>query len=65
MIWDDKRITNDDADTPVLTVAPNRAGALIGSGPTGAPLQPEFGNIDFRAYNIDFENRAVSNLSSR
>ncbi|KAL0059209.1 hypothetical protein AAF712_014053 [Marasmius tenuissimus] len=51
---------DDDADSSVLTVAPNRAGALIGAGPTGAPLQPESGNIDFKAYNIDFENRAAN-----
>ncbi|ESK95694.1 carbohydrate esterase family 8 protein [Moniliophthora roreri MCA 2997] len=50
----------DDADSAVLTVAPNRAGALIGSGPTGAPIQPSFGNIDFKAYNIDFQNRAAN-----
>ncbi|EEB90465.1 hypothetical protein MPER_11326 [Moniliophthora perniciosa FA553] len=49
----------DDADSAVLTVAPNRAEALIGAGPTGAPLQPFFGNIDFKAYNIDFQNRAA------
>ncbi|KAL0576322.1 hypothetical protein V5O48_005671 [Marasmius crinis-equi] len=59
----DTRFTSpgmDDATSSVLTVAPNGAGALIGAGPTGAPLQPDFGNIDFRAYNIDFWNRAVS-----
>ena len=49
----------DDADTAVLTVAPSRAGALIWSGPTGAPLQPLSGSADFRAYNIDWENRAA------
>ncbi|KAL0576318.1 hypothetical protein V5O48_005667 [Marasmius crinis-equi] len=49
----------DDADSAVLSVAPNRAGALIGAGPTGAPLQPDFGCVDFKAYNIDFQNRAA------
>ncbi|KAK7048001.1 carbohydrate esterase family 8 protein [Favolaschia claudopus] len=50
----------DDATSAVLTVAPNLAGALIGAGPTGAPLQPEFGNVDFKAYNLDFQNRAAN-----
>ncbi|KAF9265311.1 pectin lyase-like protein [Marasmius fiardii PR-910] len=50
----------DDATSAVLTVAPNGAGALIGAGPTGAPLQPQFGNTDFKAYNIDFQNRAAN-----
>ena len=49
----------DNAETVVFTVAPNRAAALIGSGPKGAPLQPVFGNEDFRAYNLDIQNRAV------
>jgi pectin methylesterase-like acyl-CoA thioesterase len=44
----------DDADTATLVVAPNYAAALI-----GAPLQPSFGNADFRAYNLGFENRAA------
>lgn len=50
----------DDAVTAVLLVAPNWNASLIGSGTNGAPLQSEFGNVDFKAYNIDFENRAVS-----
>ncbi|KAJ7872136.1 pectin lyase-like protein [Mycena olivaceomarginata] len=50
----------DDAASAVLTVAPNGAGGLIGAGPTGAPLQPVFGNTDFKAYNIDFQNRAAT-----
>jgi hypothetical protein len=60
-IWNNTFVQTgmDDADSAVLVVSPNRAGSLIGSGPTGAPLQPKFGNIDFKAYNIDFENRAV------
>ena len=49
----------DDAITAVLTVAPNYAASLIGSGTNGALLQPFFGNIDFKAYSINFENRAV------
>lgn len=60
-IWNNKFVVTgmDDADSAVLSVAPSRDGALIGAGPTGAPLQPLFGNIDFKAYNIDFQNRAV------
>ncbi|KAJ7223895.1 carbohydrate esterase family 8 protein [Mycena haematopus] len=50
----------DDATSAVLTVAPNLAGALIGAGTDGAPLQPAFGNTDFKAYNIDFQNRAAN-----
>jgi hypothetical protein len=53
----------DNAMSAVLTVAPNGAGGLIGAGPTGAPLQPVFGNTDFKAYNIDFQNRAVRLIS--
>ncbi len=61
-VWDTQYVQTgmDDADSAVLTVAPSRAGALIGAGPTGAPLQPEFGNVDFKAYNINFANKAVS-----
>ncbi|KAJ7644446.1 pectin lyase-like protein [Roridomyces roridus] len=50
----------DDASSAVLTVAPNLAGSLIGAGTDGAPLQPVFGNSDFKAYNIDFQNRAAN-----
>lgn len=50
----------DDAQSAVLLVAPSFNASLIGAGPTGAPLQQEFGSVDFRAYNVDFENRAVS-----
>jgi hypothetical protein len=48
----------DNAFTSVLTVAPNLAASLTGSGPTGYPVPADtpFGNIDFRAYNIDFRN---------
>lgn len=65
-VWDDKYVLTgmDDADTAVINVAPSRDGALIGAGPTGAPLQPLFGNVDFKAYNIDFQNRAVRLLTS-
>jgi hypothetical protein len=63
-IWDNKYIVPnagmDDADTAVLLVAPSYNASLIGAGTTGAPLQPLFGNADFKAYSIAFENRAVS-----
>ncbi|KAG7531051.1 hypothetical protein FFLO_04606 [Filobasidium floriforme] len=52
-------VGEDNADAMVLTVSPNRNASLIGAGPAGAPLQPEFGNIDFRVYNVDFANRAT------
>ena len=52
----------DDAQSAVLTVSPSFNASLIGAGPTGAPLQPLFGNTDFKAYNIDFQNRAVSTV---
>ncbi|KAG6860417.1 hypothetical protein C0995_011411 [Termitomyces sp. Mi166 len=50
----------DDATSAVLTVAPSFNASLIGAGPTGAPLQPLVGNSDFRAYNIDWSNRAAN-----
>lgn len=63
-IWDNKYIGQrpgmDDADTATLLVAPNYNGSLIGAGTTGAPLQPEFGNVDFKAYNLAIENRAAN-----
>lgn len=48
----------DNAFTSVLTVAPNLAASLTGSGPTGYAVPPDtpFGNEDFRVYNIDFRN---------
>eukprot|EP01113_Clastostelium_recurvatum_P036001 TRINITY_DN5074_c0_g2_i2.p1 TRINITY_DN5074_c0_g2~~TRINITY_DN5074_c0_g2_i2.p1 ORF type:complete len:390 (+),score=75.06 TRINITY_DN5074_c0_g2_i2:67-1236(+) len=46
----------DDSDTAVMTIAPNRAAALVGSGPTGAPVQYEHGNSDFKAYNLNIAN---------
>ncbi|KAF8895115.1 pectin lyase fold/virulence factor [Infundibulicybe gibba] len=61
-IWDNKFVAAgmDDAQSAVLLVAPSFNGSLIGAGPTGAPLQPLFGNQDFKAYNIDFQNRAAN-----
>lgn len=61
-IWNNVFVENgiDDAQSAVLTVAPSFNASLIGAGPTGAPLQPLFGNIDFKAYNIDFQNRAAN-----
>ncbi|KAJ8496935.1 hypothetical protein ONZ51_g829 [Trametes cubensis] len=61
-IWDNKfvQVGMDDAQSAVLLVAPSFNASLIGAGPTGAPLQPLFGNVDFKAYNIDFENRAAN-----
>ncbi|EIW81104.1 carbohydrate esterase family 8 protein [Coniophora puteana RWD-64-598 SS2] len=50
----------DDAASAVLTVAPNYAGALIGAGTWGPPYQSDFGNTDFRMYNIDVSNRAAN-----
>lgn len=60
-IWDNKFVQTgmDDAQSAMLIVAPSFNASLIGAGPTGAPLQPLFGNVDFKAYNIDFQNRAV------
>ncbi len=52
----------DDAQSSVLLVAPSFNASLIGAGTNGAPLQPLFGNVDFKAYSIDFENRAVGIL---
>ncbi|KAK7689841.1 hypothetical protein QCA50_006480 [Cerrena zonata] len=61
-IWDNQFVKSgmDDAQSSVLLVAPSFNASLIGAGPTGAPLQPLFGNVDFKAYNIDFENRAAN-----
>ncbi|KZT28756.1 carbohydrate esterase family 8 protein [Neolentinus lepideus HHB14362 ss-1] len=50
----------DDAQSAVLVVSPSFNASLVGAGPTGAPLQPLFGNTDFRAYNIDFQNLAAN-----
>ncbi|KAA1473851.1 pectin lyase-like protein [Dentipellis sp. KUC8613] len=61
-IWNDVFVQAgmDDAQSSVLLVAPSFNASLIGAGPTGAPLQPLFGNTNFKAYNIDFENRAAN-----
>ncbi|KAF9483363.1 pectin lyase-like protein [Pholiota conissans] len=61
-IWNNQFVHTgmDDATSAVLLVAPSFNASLIGAGPTGAPLQPLFGNTDFKAYNIDFENRAAN-----
>ncbi|XP_006462415.1 hypothetical protein AGABI2DRAFT_151878 [Agaricus bisporus var. bisporus H97] len=61
-VWDDRFVQTgmDDAESTVLVVAPSFDASLIGAGPTGAPLQPLFGNTDFKTYNIDFQNRAAN-----
>ncbi|KAH3920611.1 pectinesterase [Parastagonospora nodorum] len=50
--------TLDNAYTSTLTVAPTFNSSKTGSGPTGdlVPAGTPFGNVDFRAYNIDFIN---------
>ncbi|PFH53349.1 carbohydrate esterase family 8 protein [Amanita thiersii Skay4041] len=62
LIWNSNfvHIGMDDATSAVLTIAPSFNASLIGAGPTGAPLQPLSGNTDFKAYNIDFQNRAAN-----
>ncbi|KAJ7472987.1 carbohydrate esterase family 8 protein [Mycena galericulata] len=61
-IWNTQFVMTgeDDASSAVLTVAPNLADSHIGAGTDGASLQPDFANIDFKAYNIDFQNRAAN-----
>ncbi|PLB52616.1 pectin methyl esterase [Aspergillus steynii IBT 23096] len=48
----------DNVFSGVLTVAPTLESSYTGSGPTGYPVPEDtpFGNVDFRAYNIDFTN---------
>lgn len=48
----------DNAYTSVLTVAPTLEASFTGSGPTGYPLPADtaFGNMNFRAYNLNFIN---------
>lgn len=60
VIWAAVAGTGDNAYTSTLTVAPNLAAALTGSGPTGYAVPPNnpFGNTDFRAYNLNFINDA-------
>ncbi|KAL5333874.1 pectin lyase fold/virulence factor [Aspergillus crustosus] len=50
--------TVDNVFSSVLTVAPTLDVSYSGSGPTGYPVPEDtpFGNVDFRAYNIDFTN---------
>ncbi|EJU02061.1 hypothetical protein DACRYDRAFT_127574, partial [Dacryopinax primogenitus] len=43
-----------------LIVAPTFNASLIGMGTVGLPLQPKFGNVDFKAYHIDFRNLAAN-----
>ncbi|KAG8733452.1 hypothetical protein FRC11_006179 [Ceratobasidium sp. 423] len=53
----------DNADTQVLTVAPNKWSTWTGKGfygDTPEPVPNEWGCTDFRAYNINFENRAAT-----
>ncbi|KAF8588559.1 carbohydrate esterase family 8 protein [Ramaria rubella] len=61
-IWDNAFVVDgiDDAQSAMLLIAPSFNASLIGAGPTGAPLQPLFGTTDFKAYNIDFANRAAN-----
>ncbi|KAM0282225.1 hypothetical protein ACHAQH_003089 [Verticillium albo-atrum] len=49
---------SDNVFTGVLTVGPTLNATLTGAGPTGfaVPEGTPFGNVDFRAYNIDFRN---------
>ncbi|KAL7271763.1 hypothetical protein RUND412_005457 [Rhizina undulata] len=48
----------DDEFTAVLTVSPTLDASLTGSGTTGfaVPDDTPFGNVDFKAYNIDWNN---------
>ncbi|KAJ7282486.1 pectin lyase-like protein [Mycena rebaudengoi] len=53
----------DNADSAVLTVAPNKYAAWTGAGYYGGtpvPIPLDFGCTDFKAYNINFENRAAN-----
>ncbi|KAJ7825425.1 hypothetical protein B0H14DRAFT_3468610 [Mycena olivaceomarginata] len=48
----------DNADSAVLTVAPNKYAAWTGAGYYGGtpvPIPDDFGSTDFKAYNINFE----------
>jgi pectinesterase len=48
----------DNVYSSVLVVAPTLESSLTGSGTTGyaVPADTPFGNTNFRAYNIDFDN---------
>ncbi|EME41578.1 carbohydrate esterase family 8 protein [Dothistroma septosporum NZE10] len=50
--------TYDNAYTSTLTIAPTFNSSLTGSGPTGnaVPAGTPFGNVNFRAYNLNFIN---------
>ncbi|CAO2649830.1 Nn.00g011220.m01.CDS01 [Neocucurbitaria sp. VM-36] len=50
--------TLDNAYTSTLTVAPTFNSSTTGSGPTGNPVPADtpFGNVDFRAYNLNLVN---------
>ncbi|KAG8701654.1 hypothetical protein FRC09_005213 [Ceratobasidium sp. 395] len=55
--------SQDNADTQVLTVAPNKYSVWTGKefyGDTPEPVPNEWGCTDFKAYNINFENRAAN-----
>ena len=58
VIWAAIAGTGDNAFTATLTVAPDLDADLTGSGPTGFAVPPNtpFGNVDFRAYNLNFIN---------
>ena len=60
VIWAAVAGTGDNAYTSTLTVAPNLDAALTGSGTTGFAVPPDtpFGDVDFRAYNLNFINDA-------
>ncbi|OZJ06603.1 hypothetical protein BZG36_00439 [Bifiguratus adelaidae] len=62
-IWNSSAIPilppgSDDVQTVTFTVTPNYAAALIGAGFYGAPIVNDtFGSPDFKAYNLNVENR--------
>lgn len=57
-IWAAVAGTGDNAYTSTLTIAPDLAADLTGSGTTGyaVPANQTFGNTDFRLYNVDVIN---------
>ncbi|CAA7265500.1 unnamed protein product [Cyclocybe aegerita] len=61
-IWNNQHVKAgmDDTQSAVLLVAPSFNASLIGAGHTNASLQPLFGNVHFKAYDIDFENQAAN-----
>ncbi|CCM00222.1 uncharacterized protein FIBRA_02250 [Fibroporia radiculosa] len=58
IVWAAIAGTGDNAYTSTLTVAPTLNASLTGAGPDGNTVPPgtPFGNVDFRAYNIDLVN---------